>query len=346
MLQLDFGRGWRGGQQQLCLLARALEPLGWRSVIVTPAAELAARWRREGLEAVAPRAARRRWRGAALVHAHDGRALGWALMARIVGGATPLVASRRVAFPLSRAGAWKWRRAARVLAVSEFVRGGLLRAGLEPGRVVVAPDAVDRAGLPEPETARRELRARLGISPGRWCLACVSAWTAEKGVGDVLAALPALADLDPLLLLAGSGPLERELRAQAQQLGVAERVIWGAGDASIPETVAAADLFVLPSRAEGLGSSLLLAMALGRAAVAARVGGVPELIRHGENGLLVPPGDPGALAAALRQAAENAAARERWIAAGRAAVEERFTPRELAAATAGAYAAARGERGE
>lgn len=340
---MDFGRSWRGGQQQVALLARALEPLGWRSVIVTPAAEMAARWRKEGLEAVPPGAARGRIRGAAVVHAHDGRALGWALLARVVGGATPLVASRRVAFPLSRTGAWKWRRAGRVLAVSEFVRGRLLRAGLEPGRVAVAPDAVDQARLPEPDAARRAMRGRLGIPPGRLCLACVSAWTAEKGVGDLLAALPLLTDLGPLLLLAGAGPLERDLRSLAQRLGVAERVIWGMGEGSIPEAVAAGDLFVLPSHEEGLGSSLLLAMALGRAVVAAQVGGVPELIRHEENGLLAPPGDPRALAAAIRQAAENAEARERWIGAGRAAVAARFSPAALAAATAGAYEAVRGE---
>lgn len=345
VLHLDFGRGWRGGQQQLRLLARELDPLGWRSVIVTPTAELAERWRREGFEALAPGGKMAaRLRAGALLHAHDGRALGAALLTRLVGGGAPLVASRRVAFRLGVAGAWKWRRAARVLAVSEFVRRGLLRAGLAADRVVVVPDAVDAAALPDPEAARREFRARWGIAAARWCLVAVSAFTPEKGVGDLIAALPLLGSLDPVLILAGDGPLEGDLRAQAQKLGVAERVVWTGPGGCVPEAVAAGDLFVLPSREEGLGSSLLLAMALGRAIVATRAGGIPELIAGGQNGLLASAADPGALAAAIRQASEDAKGREGWIAAGRVAVAGRFSPAAMAEATAAAYLQAKAEK--
>lgn len=337
VVQADFGRAWRGGQHQLLLLARGLAPLGWRSVIVTPAADLAARWRGEGFEAMAPGPGRARVRGAAVVHAHDGRALGWALMARL-GGGPPLVASRRVAFPLRRAGAWKWRRAARVLAVSGFVRGQLVRAGLRPERVLVVPDAVDLEALPA-LAARREVRARLGLIPGRCCLACVSALTPEKGVGDLIAALALLRELAPLALLTGEGAEQAALRAQAERLGVAAQVVWAAGRCSAAEAVAAADMLVMPSRQEGLGSAILLAWALERTVVAAGAGGIPELVADGQNGLLFPPGDPAAMAAAIGRVAADTAGRDRYAAAGRASLEERYLPAAMTAATAEVYRA-------
>ncbi len=336
---MDFGRAWRGGQQQLWLLARALEPLGWRSLIITPAADLGARWREAGFEALSPAAARRRLRRADAVHVHDGRALGWALLARLGRRAPPLVASRRVAFPLRPLAAVKWRRAQRVLAVSEFVRRDLLRAGVARERVAVVCDAVDLASLPNAAAARRHTRQALGMAPDELCLACVSALTPEKGVGDLIAALPLLSDLHPRLLLSGEGPLRGALQSEAERQGVATQLIWAQGRCGIPEAVAAAEIFVLPSRQEGLGSSILLARALERAVIATAVGGVPELVVSGADGLLVPPGDPAALAAAIRRAAADPAQRQGWIAAGTASLRAHFTPAVMAAATAAAYAA-------
>lgn len=336
---MDFGRAWRGGQQQLWLLARALEPLGWRSLIITPAPDLAARWRDAGYEALAPSAARRRLRRAEVIHVQDGRALGWALLARLGRHAPPLVASRRVAFPLRPLAAAKWRRAQRVLAVSEFIRRDLLRAGLVPERVAVVLDAVDLESLPNAAAARRETRQALGMAPDELGLVCVSALTAEKGVGDLIAALPQLSDLRPRLLLPGEGPLRGALRAEAERLGVAAQLIWAHGRCGIPEAVAAADIFVLPSRQEGLGSSILLARALERPVVATAVGGVPELVADGADGLLAPPADPAALAAAIRLAAADPNRRNVWVAAGAASLRARFTPATMAAATVAAYEA-------
>ncbi|MGH9535139.1 MAG: glycosyltransferase [Terriglobales bacterium] len=343
-MQADFARGWRGGQQQLLLLARALAPLGWRSVIVTPAAELATRWRAEGFEVIRPTAARRRLRHADAIHVQDGRALGWALawrwLACLGSAAPPLLASRRVAFPLRSLAAFKWRRVNQVLAVSAFVQRDLLRAGLAPQRVTVVPDAVDVSALPDAAAARRQTRRALGIAEDRLCLSCVSALTPEKGVEDLIAALAHLRDFRPLLLLAGEGGLRGALQSAAARLGVADQLLWVAGRCTAPEAVAAGDIFVLPSRQEGLGSSLLLARALRRAVVATSAGGIPELVSSGDDGLLVPPGDAAALAAAIGQAATDAAARTRWLNAGEARLRERFTPAVMAAATAAAYATA------
>lgn len=346
VIHCDFSQDWRGGQQQLLLLARALRARGWAQSIVTPSGTLAERWRREGFAALPPgwhaAAAARR---AAIGHAHDGRALGW-LMLVTAGSSRPArVASRRVAFPLRRLGAAKFRRAHRVLAVSGFVRAQLLAAGLHPERVTVVPDGFDPAELPDPATARAAVRAALRIPAQARLVACISALSAEKGVADLVAALPLL-DFDILALLGGEGARQKELMGQAERIGVANRLIWagpgpyGPGaDASfsVPELIAAADLFVLPSREEGLGSSLLLALALERPIVATFAGGIPEIVEHERTGLLAPPGDPRRLATAIRRMFADPELRQRLVAAGASRLHERFSLTPILSATEAAY---------
>lgn len=346
VVHVDFGGDWRGGQQQLLLLARELRARGWRQTVVTPRPELAARWRELGFAALPPRwAAARRVRGASVGHAHDGRALGWLLAAATGGRGPARVASRRVAFRLNAVGAWKYRRADRILAVSAHVRGQLLAAGAREERVVVVPDGVDRADIPEPSAARARARAALGLSAASRCIACVSALSEEKGVGDLIAALTELPP-DILLLLGGEGPLREELGRRARALGVAERVRFTAGaGVSLPELAAAGDVFALPSRREGLGSSLLMAMALGRPAVATATGGIPELVADETTGLLAPAGEPKALAAVLARVLARPELGARLAATAAARLDERFSAASVATATLEAYAAARRERG-
>jgi glycosyltransferase involved in cell wall biosynthesis len=102
-----------------------------------------------------------------------------------------------------------------------------------------------------------------------------------------------------MLVLVGLGPLEAELKALAAGLGVADRVLFPGSRDDVYRLLPALDVFALSSRFEGLPIALLEAMATGVAPVATTVGGIPEVITDGQNGLLVDPGDPSALAAAL-----------------------------------------------
>lgn len=351
VVHCDFSREWRGGQHQLLLLARGLGRAGWRQLIVARPA-LLERWRAAGCEALpAGWQAARALRRADVAHAHDARALGWVLLARLGRARPACVASRRVAFPLGVWGAAKYRRAGAVLAVSDFIRAQLLARGLHPDRVSVVRDALDPADLPDAGQARARVRAALGWPPSARCLACSSALTPEKGVMDLIAALPRL-ESDILVLLAGEGAEEPWLRRQAAHLGVAQRILWTPGrersegkSFSIPELIAAADVFVLPSRHEGLGSSLLLALALGRPVVATTAGGIPEIIAADRNGLLVPAADPPALAAAIMTLLRDPARASRLAENGAQSLEARFSPEALAAGTLAAYRAALARRG-
>jgi glycosyltransferase involved in cell wall biosynthesis len=132
-------------------------------------------------------------------------------------------------------------------------------------------------------------------------------------------------------LLAGDGSERKVLNELAQSLGLGDRVVFLGYRGDIPALLAACDLVVLPSLYEGLPLSLLEAMAAGKPVIASRIGGVDELVANDENGLLVEPGDPHALAEAIRALLADPERRRRLARAGSEVVERRFS---LAAASA------------
>jgi glycosyltransferase involved in cell wall biosynthesis len=189
--------------------------------------------------------------------------------------------------------------------------------GLAPAaRVEVVPNSV-----PVPLAA-----ARAAEQPGR--ILFLGRADAGKGVFELLAAVAALAPAFPQvqLVIGGLGELAA-LRRRADQLGIGQRLaLPGWIDARDREIeLARAQVFCLPSHAEGLPMAMLEAMAAGKAVVASTVGGIPEAIDDGGNGLLVPPRDVPALTAALRALLQDGALRERLGDCARATVQQRYS---------------------
>lgn len=118
-------------------------------------------------------------------------------------------------------------------------------------------------------------------------------------------------------MLIGAGPLESRLRAHADELGVTDSVLFAGSRPDVPALLPGLDVFTLSSRQEGLPVALMEAMTSGLPAVVTRVGGMPEVLDDGDQGLLVEPGDPAALAAALGRLADDRELRERLGAAAR-----------------------------
>lgn len=188
-----------------------------------------------------------------------------------------------------------------------------------------APVGVDTehwAPLPRP---RREPGAN------RLELVCVGRLHESKGFDTALRALRRVLDggVDARLALLGEGPERQALEAQARELGLGGRVRLAG---SVPEdevrrALAAADIFLLPSHAEPLGVVVMEAMALGVPVIVTRAGGVAEIVTDGVDGLMVPPRDPEALAAAILALAADPGRRAMLVAAARRKVSERFDSR-------------------
>jgi glycosyltransferase involved in cell wall biosynthesis len=167
--------------------------------------------------------------------------------------------------------------------------------------------------------------------------------SAAKGVPVLLDAMAELGRSHPdaRLTLIGDGPDRESLEARAAQAGLAGRVTFAGyrDEQAVAEALAGADIFVLPSFAEGLPVVLMEALAARCAVVTTRIAGIPELVRDGETGLIVAPGEAGALARALRRLLDDPALRQRLAEAGRAAVQAEFNlarePAKLARLFAG-----------
>jgi glycosyltransferase involved in cell wall biosynthesis len=175
----------------------------------------------------------------------------------------------------------------------------------------------------------QQARSRLGIPAHALVLGTVANLFSRKGYHVLLQALPKiLASVQHAhYVVVGKGEAEYESRLQslARQLNVADRVHFVGFQSSVEPYLAAMDLYVHPALMEGFGIAVLEAMAMARAVVATAVGGVPEIIRHGETGLLVPSGDPEALATAVIQLLTDPARRVQLGRAGRERVLKDFT---------------------
>jgi glycosyltransferase involved in cell wall biosynthesis len=222
--------------------------------------------------------------------------------------------------------------AARASAVTAVSRWLCAQAeGMAPGvRCEVAPMPV-AADLFAPPTD--------GAS--RDGLLFVGRLTQQKGVDALLQAVAAM-QVPAAVTIVGSGPEEGALRALAERLGVARRITWlpAQPQTALPALYAAARALVIPSREEGLGLVGVEAHLCGTPVVAFASGGLPDVVHHTRDGLLVPPGDTTALAAALDALTADVGRAARLGAAGRALALATFAPRPAADRYAAIYARA------
>ncbi len=351
VLLVDLDSAWRGGQGQALLLLEGLRARGHDAELLSVSgAALAERARAAGLPVYTAAATFRRVSAARLtrnllrklhfdvIHANEAHALTAAWMAGAHRQA-PLVVSRRVAFPLnaSRLARARYHAARRVLAVSHFVARSVADSGLPAGVVRVVYDGVEAPPPLTPES-RQRARGRWGISEAEPLLGCVGYLLPEKGQETLLRALPAIRARVPdcRLLLAGDGPCRPRLERLAEQLGVRSAVLFAGHVQDVDEVYRALDLFVFPSLAEPLGSSLLAAMACGLPVIAVAAGGVPEVIEEGSGLLLAEAGpDEIAHAAVGLLLDRDGAARLGW--AARRVIQQRFTADHMVDATLKIY---------
>jgi len=272
-----------------------------------------------------------------LIHAHTSHALALAVLAT-VGSSIPVVASRRVDVPFrgSTASRWKYSRAAVVVAVSEAVRDVLVRGGLPPEQVTVVYDGVDLERETVPASPG-EL-AGLGVPEGAPLAIQVAqmAWpkdplTFVRATVQARRSVPALHGL-----LVGEGGERAAVERTIAELDAEAFVHLAGHRADADALLAAADVVVLSSRGEGMGSVLLDALMMGRPAVGTRAGGIPEVLVDGESGLLTPVGDAAALGTAMVRVLLEPGLADRLAAEGRKRAQY-FSMARTAQATLAVY---------
>jgi L-malate glycosyltransferase len=357
-LHIDTARTWRGGQNQVLLTVNGLRAIGQRATLVAhPDGELRRRVA-EGLDLIplVPRTEMdlsAAWKFARLlkrlqpdiIHAHDPHGVAMASLALSLGSSTSggvqpaLVVARRVDFHLkgNSFSRWKYRQVDRFVAASEAIRQMLVADGVPRDRTVTVHEGIDVDHVAAAPPVN--VHEAFFLPHGAPVVGNVAALVPHKGHRYLVDAAHLVVQEvpDARFVILGEGELREHLEKQVREHHLEKHVLLPGFRTDVLGCIKGFDLFVMSSVTEGLGTSLLDAMACGRPIVATTAGGIPEVVEDGVNGSLVPPRDAAALANAIVRALKNEAVRARMGAAGLARVSERFTVERMIEQTAGVY---------
>jgi L-malate glycosyltransferase len=346
-LHIDSARTWRGGQNQVLLTVLGLRALGHRSMLIAhPAGELRQR-AKEGLDLIplAPTTEMdlsAAWRLSRLVkqlrpdviHAHDPHAVAMAALGLSMStqlGKPPLVAARRVDFHLkgNALSRWKYRQVDCFVCASDAIRRMLVADGVPPSHAVTIHEGIDLARVAAAPPA--DLHAELWLPHHAPIVGNVAALVPHKGQRHLIdaAAIVVRQVPDARFVIAGEGELRPQLERQIKDRHLEKHVFLAGFRPDVLSVHKAFDVFVMSSVTEGLGTSLLDAMACGKPIVATAAGGMPEVVADGETGLLVPPRDDEALAAAIVKLLNDERLRRAMGEAGVRRVRERFSSERM-----------------
>jgi glycosyltransferase involved in cell wall biosynthesis len=333
ILHLDTERTWRGGERQVLWLADELRKRGHRNWIACrPDFPLEKEARAAGIEVfpisplfeMDPLAALKlqgllRRERMDVLHAHTGHAVGLGALATLP-LPVKLAATRRVDFHLGRNPftSWKYGRCDAVIAISRRVREILIEDGVPAERIHWVPSGLRVDGYPS-ASRREEFRRERGLSPDEKLIVNVAALEPHKDHATLLTAAPEVLKRVPnaRFLILGEGRLRNILGHLSQKLDLVDRVRFMGQRPDPLEFTALADVFVLSSQEEGLGTALLDALAIGVPAVATRAGGIPDIFGGAEAPELVPVGDPAALADAIVRVLTDPSEARRRVERGR-----------------------------
>jgi glycosyltransferase involved in cell wall biosynthesis len=261
-----------------------------------------------------------------ILHTHQGRASFFGVLLKLFTGVPSVATAHCRRMQLH----WMWND--HVIAVSRATRNFHLRYNFcRPRNTSVIPCFVDAERFSNPSCeARRLARAEFGIDSDQPVVGVVGQVCKRKGLIYLVKALPAIRAAVPQVrvLIVGieDGPYASAVRDSARQLGVSEALIWAGRRIDVERLLPAFDLFVLPSLEEQMPLAILEAMAAGLPVISTTVGGIPECVSDGTEGLLVPPADPRPLARAVATLLTNEVMRLEMGKAGRNRALNEFSP--------------------
>lgn len=325
---VDTERTWRGGQAQVFSLIKGLAARGHFNLsIVTRDGELSKKMKaaqRSVFEIgslgewdfITAHFVNRKLKEEKIdvVHAHSGHAVALAAISTL-GTRIPVVVTRRVDFPLSKNifSRWKYKRARRFIAISHKVKDVLIESGVPSDKITIVPSGIEFSKF---ENISKPTAGELGVPPDAVVVGQVAALAPHKDQVTFLKSIALLRNKKPNVhaVIVGEGELRHDLEKLASELNIRNAVHFLGFRPDPLLLLAGFDVFCLSSREEGLGTSLLDAMALGIPIVATRVGGIPEIIEHGVTGILCEARNPTALSEALFTALQAKDANKQMIA--------------------------------
>ncbi len=353
-LHIDTARGWRGGQNQVLLTVLGLRAQGHRAVLVAdPEGELRRR-ASEGPDVI-PLATtsemnlRAGWRLSRVlrelrpdvVHAHDPRGVAVAAQALSLGtfpNKPALVASRRVDFHLkgNAFSRWKYRAVDVFICASRAIQTMLVAEGIPEARTVTVHEGIDLAHIDAAPALN--IHQELWLPTHAPVVGNVAALVPHKGQRHLVEAATLVRQEVPdvHVVILGEGELRRSLERQIKHLKLEKHVLLVGFRPDALSYMKAFDIFVMSSITEGLGTSVLDAMACRRPIVATSAGGIPEVVTP-EAAVLVPPKDDRALAREILALLGDGPRRAHMGDAGRAHVEQHFSAERMVGATLAVY---------
>jgi glycosyltransferase involved in cell wall biosynthesis len=218
-----------------------------------------------------------------------------------------------------------YNRCTKVITVSEFIRRRLIEDGLAPDHVETIYTAVNLERF-TPRSKNRQLLQDLGLDEEGLIIGCLSSLHVRKGIEELLKAFKIILDSRPGLSITCLliGKKWQRWSSLAEQLGIRDRVVLTGFREDVPELLSLFDIYALPSRDEGLGTSILEALAMGLPVVVSNAGGITEAVGE-DAGLVVPPGDPDLLAETISLLIDHPERRRELSHNGRERAEKIFS---------------------
>jgi glycosyltransferase involved in cell wall biosynthesis len=332
ILHISTAKSWRGGEQQLAYLLEELTSQCQNFVICAEGSEMQQHCQQKGY---AHLAAKKRFsvdpgfalsikqysdaNDIQLIHTHDSHAHSLAIIAAsLFGNSLPIVVSRRVDFPIQKSlfSQYKYNHplVKKILCVSKEIMRITAPGIKDLSKLQTVYSGIDLNKF-SPDSGK--LRKELHISPNTFLIGNTSAIADHKDYFTFIDAAEKALKEDPnlIFLIIGKGPMEEEIASylRLKSLGDSVRMIGFRKD--IPQVLAELDLFMITSKTEGLGTSIIDAFAAGVPVLGTKAGGIPELVKDGKTGLLCEVGDSKALSEKLIQLKKDSALRDRLTAA-------------------------------
>lgn len=337
ILHLDSEKSWRGGQQQVFYLHKGLVSAGIKSILVgNKNSEIIERCINDNLpyfelamygEFDMPAAFKLsklcKREKINILQAHSAHALSIGIMTKLFYPSLILIGVRRVDFSVNKHIFSKLKytnkRVNKIICISDYIKNVLISDGIDKEKLVTVRSGVDISKF-EGVIPSVEVQYNLGIKNGECLIGTVAAFAGHKDYPNLLKAFSIVLKKysNTKLCIVGDGPLKKQVYSIAEDLKITENIIFAGFVNNVGEYLHSFDIFVLASKKEGLGTSIIDALSVGLPVVTTKSGGIPELIIDDENGVLVEPQDPNNLAEALVELLSNP---EKRLRLGKAAKE-------------------------